>query len=343
MWNKLKRKRENDMRKVGLILILLLAGCQPGSVTPTTPVPPTPQPATVTIAPPTPLPSTPTFIPPSPSPTVVSFVPNFSHIVFIVFENREFGSVVDNPKMPYFNELAKEYTLLTQHYAVIHPSLPNYIALMGGDTFGIKTNAEDQSVDAVSFPDLVEQSGRTWKTYQEDLPEPCFEGSTSTYAKKHNPFIYFAPIRTDTARCNRTIVPLTELYTDLAQNTLPDFVFITPNICNDAHDCSLDIADQWLRKLNVKLLDYLNKSGEPYLMLITFEEGQGNSSCCGLPAKAGGRVPTVLVSPQVKAGFQDDTQYTHYSVLKTISEAWGLPYLGKAAEEQNVLIEKPWK
>jgi phospholipase C len=330
------------MRPASLILILLLAACSTGPVVSTV-VPATPQPVTVTTAPPTLLPSTPTSVAPSPSPIAMPRVPNFSHIVIVVFENREFGSVIDNPEMPYFNELAKKYTLLTQHYAVIHPSLPNYIAMMSGDTFGITTNAEDQSVNAVSLPDLVEQSGRTWKTYQEDLPEPCFEGSTLTYARKHNPFIYFEPIRTDTERCRRTIVPLTDLYTDLAQNKLPDFVFITPNICNDAHDCGLDVADQWLYKLNVKLLNYLNKTGEPYLLLVTFEEGQGDHSCCGLPAQAGGRVPTVLVSPQAQPGFQDDTPYTHYSILKTICEAWGLPYLGKAAEEQNVLIEKPWK
>jgi len=81
----------------------------------------------------------------------------------------------------------------------------------------------------------------------------------------------------------------------------------------------------------------------PYLIILTWDEGQGNHSCCGLPAEAGGRVATVLISPLVKNGFQDDTPYTHYSLLKTIEAAWGLPYLGRAADENNAVITAPWK
>jgi phospholipase C len=274
--------------------------------------------------------------------TPIPKVPDFEHIVIIIFENREFGSVVGNAQMPYFNSLANQYTLLTQHFAIMHPSLPNYIALMGGDTFGFTTNSENQSVNATSLPDLIEQSGRTWRAYEESMPSPCFEGSTLDYAKKHNPFAYFDPIRLDKERCDRTVVPMTELYSDLSAKTLPNFVYITPNMCNSAHDCNLNVADQWLHDLMVKLEDYLNAGDESYLILVTFEEGQGFHSCCGLPAEAGGRVPTILVSPQVKKGFQDDTPYTHYSILKTIAEAWGLTYLGKAADENNALIEKPF-
>jgi phospholipase C len=332
-----------NMRVAFFILILLLVGCStsPAIVTmvPATLKPATKTPATPSIGrtPPTPSP-----IPPTLTATLAPKVPDFVHIVMIIFENKEFGSVVGNSQMPYFNALANQYTLLTQHYAIMHPSLPNYIALMGGDTFGFTTNSENQSVNATSLPDLIEQSGRTWRAYQEDMPKPCFEGSTLSYVKKHNPFVYFDPIRLDEERCNRSVVPLNELYSDLSAGTLPNFVYITPNMCNSTHDCTLDVSDQWLYDLMVKLEDYLKASGEPYLILITFEEGQGYHSCCGLPEEAGGRVPTILVSPQAKKGFQDDTPYTHYSILKTIAEAWGLPFLGKAADENNVLIEKPF-
>jgi len=270
-------------------------------------------------------------------------VPPFEHIVLILFENKEFGTVIGNDDMPTFNRLAQENTLLTQFYAIMHPSLPNYIALIGGDTFGITRDCNDCYVNAPSLPDLIEASGRTWKTYQEDMPRPCYLGGTLSYAQKHNPFIYFDSIRLDQTRCERSIVPLTELSTDIETDALPNYIFITPNICNDAHDCSLKVADRWLENLLAKLVPALDATTQPYLIVLTFDEGQGNHSCCGLPEDAGGRIPVVLISPLVKNGFQDDTPYTHYSLLKTIAESWGLAYLGHAADENNVLITAPWK
>ena len=323
-----------------LLLITLTACMNAPVVTPTT-LPPAP---TVTPFPTsTSLPTqTPTTIP-SLTATPKPLIPNFEHIVIIMFENKEFGSVIGNSLMPNYNKLASEYTLLTQYYAVIHPSLPNYIALMGGDTFGITSNCTDCFIDAPSLPDLIEATGRTWKTYQEDMPKPCFVGSTLSYVQKHNPFIYFDRIRLDTARCERSIVPLTALQTDIEAGSLPNFIFITPNICNDAHDCDLDVSDAWLTNLLGTLVPALDATSQPYLLVMMFEEGQGNHSCCGLPLEAGGRVPVVFYSPLVKNGFEDSTPYTHYSLLKTISAAWGLPYLGHAADINNSLIVLPWK
>jgi len=270
-------------------------------------------------------------------------VPNFDHVVWIVFENKEFGSVIGNSQMPVFNKLAKDYTLLTQFYAVTHPSLPNYLAMIGGDTFGIQSNCNECFIDEPSLPDLIEASRRTWKTYQEDMPEPCFIGDTSDYAQKHNPFVYFDPIRLDTTRCEQNVVPLTALQTDILMGTLPNFMFITPNLCNSAHDCSLDVTDTWLANLLDQLVPALDAQGANYLVVLTWDEGQGNHSCCGLPAEAGGRIAVVLLSPLVKNNFEDATPYTHYSLLKTMSSAWELPYLGHAAEDNNVLITAPWK
>ena len=321
--------------------LTLIAACTSAPTVTQTALPSAP---TVTLIPTlTPLPTqTPTDIP-SPTATPKPLVPNFEHIVIIMFENREFGSVIGNSLMPNYNKLARDYTLLTQYYAVTHPSLPNYIALMGGDTFGITSNCHDCFVNAPSLPDLIEASGRTWKTYQEDMPSPCYLSDTDIYVQKHNPFIYFDPIRLDTARCERSIVPLTALQADLAAGTLPNFIFITPNLCNDAHDCELDVSDVWLTNLLGQLVPALDATSKPYLVVMLFEEGQGNHSCCGLPLEAGGRVPVVLYSPQVKNGFEDSTPYTHYSLLKTILAAWGLSYLGHAAEDNNALIVLPWK
>ena len=254
--------------------------------------------------------------------------------------------MVGNPQMAYFNLLANSYTLLTQHYATTHPSLPNYISLIGGDTFDITDNCadfDDCQINSPSLPDLIEASGRTWKTYQDDMPEPCFEDETLRYLRKHNPFIFFNPIRLNDERCQRSIVPLTQMDVDIAANDLPNFIFITPDICYSSHDCTLDLADGFLKQQMDKLYPALDATGEPYLIILTWDEGQGNHSCCGLPELAGGRVATVLISPQVKENFQDETPYSHYSILKTISEAWSLPYLGHAADEETTLITAPWK
>ena len=321
-----------------IFLLVLLTACIP-SIPPQTPTPVSTVTFTLTSTPPTAtsLPAPTTAATPGP------LVPNFDHIVIIMFENKEFSSVIDNPLMPTYNKLAHEYTLLTDYYAIRHPSLPNYIALMGGDTFGIDSNCSDCFINERSLPDLIEESGRTWKTYQEDMPEPCFLGDKGDYVQKHNPFVYFDPIRLNTERCQRSVVPLTALQTDIETNSLPNFLFIKPNLCNDSHDCSLDVTDAWLTNLLGTLIPALDATGESYFVAMLFEEGQGDHTCCGLPEPGGGRVAVVLYSPLVKNGFEDPTPYTHYSLLKTISEAWGLPYLAHAADATNVLITAPWK
>lgn len=330
------------MTRFGIwILVFVLAGACATSAPPSVASPTPPATSTFTPIPPTLTPS------PTASQTATQtprpLVPNFQYIVIIMFENKEFGSVIGNPQMPSYNRLAQDYTLLTQYYAIRHPSLPNYIALIGGDTFGIDTDCNTCFINASSLPDLIEASGRTWKTYQEDMPEPCFLGSTTVYAQKHNPFVYFDPIRLNPERCVRSVIPLTVLQTDIATNALPNFMFIKPNICNDSHDCSLDVTDAWLTNLLGSLIPALDATGQSYFVAMLFEEGQGAHTCCGLPEPGGGRVPVVLYSPQVKNGFEDPTPYTHYSLLKTISQAWGLPYLGHAAEENHVLMIAPWK
>ena len=301
----------------------------------------------VSPAPDTPLPPptlTPTNVPPTVTSTPVPLVPNFEHIVVVVFENKEFGLIYGNTQMPYFNQLGKSYTLLTQHYAVTHPSLPNYLAMIGGDTFGIDFDCTKCIVDAPSLADQIDASKLTWKTYQEDMPSPCFpDGESGNYAMKHNPFIYFQPIRLDKQRCERSIVPFTQLSADIAAGTLPNFMFVTPNMCNDAHDCPISVSDSWLKGFMGQITPALEADGKPYLIVLTWDEGQGTHSCCGLPPIAGGRIATILVSPQVKNGFQDDTPYSHYSLLKTIETAWNLPLLGHAADAETTLITAPWK
>jgi hypothetical protein len=244
--------------------------------------------------------------------------------------------------MPNFNHWIDQYTLLNQYYAVSHPSLPNYLAIMGGSIFDIHSDCNTCYVNAPSLPDQIEASQRTWKTYQENMPSPCFSGDQGQYAQKHNPFVYFDLIRKDTTRCESHIVPASELDADLKSGKLPNFAFISPNLCNDAHNCDLSITDQWLGTT----IDQIQSSSaydQTTLIAVIFDEGDSNASCCGLGAKAGGHVAALLISKAVKQGFQDTTPYSHYSLLKTIEAAWGLPELGHAADPETKLILAPWK
>ncbi len=325
-----------------LVLFLILSGCmtEKSSIVPT--LLPTRMPAPTASLTPLP-PSGTSAVTELPTGTLTSTplppVPDFRHIIILIFENHEFDFVIGNRAMPNYNAYAEKYALLTQYYAVAHPSLPNYLALIGGDTFGIERNCEDCYINAPSLPDLIEASGRTWKTYQQSMREPCGTSSTLRYAVKHNPFVYFDAIRLNKTRCQNSVVPLEQLEVDLQNNPLPDFVFITPDLCSSGHDCGLDVVDAFAGEWLGKLLAYPGML-EDGLIVLTWDEGQGEHTCCGLET-GGGRVATVLISNRVIPGLQDDTPYTHYSLLKTIASAWSLPELGRAADAP--LIEKPWK
>ena len=220
---------------------------------------------------------------PEPNPDI----PNFDHIVFIIFENREFENVIGNPNAPYMNQLATENTLLAQFYAVAHPSLQNYIALIGGDTYGYTENCKNCPVTATNLADLIELNGQDWKTYQENMPDDCvIYDSGDEYVVRHNPFMYFSSIINDKERCRDHVEEYYELEEDIVNNNLPDFIFITPNLCNAGHDCPLQDADAWLGNTLPPLVDALQKGSDNYLVVVTWDEGETDKSCCSLPAEA---------------------------------------------------------
>jgi phosphatidylinositol-3-phosphatase len=356
-----RKKREKQMKKIFMFTIfcLLLTACAPGAVQskvqlPTigasitnppaaTDMPALPAAATTQA----PQVSTPVMASDTPAATLTSGtgkVPNFDHIILIVLENEDYASVIGSSTMPHLNALATQYVLLTQDYAVRHPSLPNYLALVSGDTQKVTSDCSKCFVNAPNLADLIENSGRTWKAYEEDMPSPCFIGDSGKYAQKHNPFIYFDSIRTDPARCQRSIVPLTQLDADLKANLLPNFAFVMPNLCNSGHDCGLDIADNWVFQMVTKL-QASPALGKNSLIIITFDEGNAKStaSCCGMGTKAGGQVATVLISPLAKPGFSDATPVSHYGLLKTILSAWGLPDLGNTSNPATQPVVQPWQ
>jgi phosphatidylinositol-3-phosphatase len=254
----------------------------------------------------------------------VTPIPDFEHVIVVVFENKEAGSVLRSRNAPTFNLYGRRYARITQSYGVTHPSLPNYLALVSGSTWGIRTDCVGCSVNARSLADTIEASGRSWKTYAEGLPRPGFLGGFSgRYAKKHNPFAYFRPIAAEPERAQR-LVPLRELATDLAANDVPDFALLVPDLCHSMHDCPVRVGDAWLRRTVGPLLELPRTA-----IFITFDEG-------GTRVRGGGHITTLAVGTAVRAGVRFRPVTNHYGVLRTIEQAWGLPKLGRSATARPI-------
>jgi phosphatidylinositol-3-phosphatase len=249
-----------------------------------------------------------------------------THIAIILMENEEYSDVIDSGQTPVINALARHGALATGMYAITHPSLPNYLALTGGSTFGIDSDCTGCSVGATSIVDQLEQARVSWKAYMEDLPHPCFHGSGSgDYAKKHDPFMYYTRVADVPSRCAK-VVPMTQLTRDEHAGTLPTFVWITPNLCHDMHDCDLLTGDQFLARLVPPLLRALGPRG---LLILTWDEGSSDNGCCRLAA--GGHIVTIFAGPLARAGAEMRTPADHYSTLQAIEDLLGLPRLRGAA------------
>jgi hypothetical protein len=256
-----------------------------------------------------------------------SRAPAFTHVVVVVFENQEYQKVIGDPAAPTFNGLARRYALLTNSYAVTHPSLPNYLALVSGSTQGITDSCEACVANASSLVDSLEQARLGWKTYAEGLPSPGFtKYLAGKYAKKHNPFLYFRSVLENPNRLAR-VVPYDQLAVDLGRGELPQFSLVVPDLCNSMHDCSVATGDAWLKGFVGQLLENPQMKGG--VIFITFDEGTSNR-------QGGGHISTIVAGSTVASGVQSAQPVTHYSVLRTIEDAWGLPRLGESANAKPI-------
>lgn len=293
------RHRHATTVLAGLLAIVALAGC--ASARPGRPI---------AVAPPESLPAS-----------------QISHVVVMLLENREYDDVLGPTHATSFlARLAARHALATGAHGVSHPSLPNYLALTGGSTFGITSDCTDCSVSATNLVDQLEGAHVSWKAYMEDLPRPCFAGAASAgYAKKHDPFLYYRDVAGNRARCQR-VVGFSQLAADLRAGSLPGFAWISPNLCDDGHDCPTDQADRFTAGLVPSLLAELGPQG---FLVITWDEGSSDAGCCG--GAHGGRVATILAGPGARAGARSSVPSDHYSILRTVEDAFGLAHLGQAA------------
>ena len=248
------------------------------------------------------------------------------HIAVIVMENEEYGDIVGSRSAPYISSLARRYGLASQMYAITHPSLPNYLALTGGSTFGIASDCTDCIVHELGLADQLSAAHISFKAYMEDLPRPCFTGSgAGLYAKRHDPFVYYRSVTGDPTKCSH-VVPLTELVADERHHELPAFLWITPNVCHDMHDCAVATGDRFLAATVPPLLRALGPRG---LLFLTWDEGSSDAGCCRLAA--GGHIATIVAGGDARPHARLSTPTDHYSVLATIEDLLGLPRLRGAA------------
>jgi phosphatidylinositol-3-phosphatase len=315
-------------------------------------------------------------------------LPLYAHVVVIVAENKGYEEVMNGRLAPNIARLARTYGSASRFYGEMHPSEGNYVALLGGDTFGIYDNdafycrrgVKDRfcpGAAAAGYPDhtvraphlgtRLAQAGLTWKGYYEDLPAPgslavkagaVLAGGRSypaaLYASKHSGFLNFADVQSDPQRAER-LVGFGRLQADLAANRLPNFTLIVPNQCNDMHgqhgpgvpaDCDWSNPEALIQRgdrIMGELVAQLEassawRSAENMAIVTTFDEGEGREGCCGITPNApsnfgGGHIPTLVLTNHGPRGRVDDTPYSHYSLLRTIEDVFGLPgHLGHAAD-----------
>src|SRR5262249_7234643 len=291
-------------------------------------------------------------------------VPRYDHIFVIVEENHGFADVIGNRAAPNLNALAQQFGLATASYGVAHPSEGNYVALLGGNFFGISDD-NPYFMNAVNKASLVTQlddAGISWKAYLQALPHRGFKGICypikcngvpdidPLYVSKHDGIQNFTT-SLNPADWDRQ-VPIEELAGDLSTGNVPAFNYVIPDECHDQHGDPPycldggnpgDPQDQHLGAFGDAYLGHLVSmiTNAPFwaagnnAIVITYDEGDDDVGCCDA-SPGGGQVATIVVTSHGPRGVQDATPYNHYSVLQTIQRSFGLGCLEFTCDSTNV-------
>jgi phosphatidylinositol-3-phosphatase len=270
---------------------------------------------------PPPASGTPSSHPSTKAPTA----PLAKHVVWIWMENHSYSEALSGS---YTHSLATTYGYATNYHALGHPSLPNYI----GATAGYVAVSSDCSPDSCpqSEDNLFRQAdaaGIGWKAYAEGTTTDCDRGSHGEYAARHVPAVYY----TDLSDCDQRAVPMGTtssgaLRSDLDRGSLPGMSFLTPDLCDDTHDCGVSTGDQWLQQWVPVILDSPQYRAGAVDLFITWDENDGSS---------GNQVLTVVVSPKT-SHVASGTAFNHLSLLRTAEELLGLPLLRNAASATSM-------
>ena len=239
----------------------------------------------------------------------------YDHVVWIVMENKAYSQIIGSSSAPYINQLAGQCGSATNFTAETHPSLPNYIAMTSGSTQGIFDDF-GPSFHRLNVASIFSQLGAGgWRSLEESMPSNCSLSDSGQYAVRHNPAAYYTNIRTD---CATYDVPL---------GATPDvsarFTFVTPNLCNDMHDCSVATGDSWLSTFMPRVFSSAEYQAGRTAVFLTWDEDDSSSS---------NHIATLVMAPSVAPGTTSGTAFNHYSMLRTTEELLGLgSFLGNAA------------
>jgi phosphatidylinositol-3-phosphatase len=238
-------------------------------------------------------------------------VPRFDHIVLVMFENKA-TSQITSSSAPYFTSLASQGAKFTQSFAITHPSQPNYLALFSGSTQGITNDDCPKNFSGTNLGAQLIGAGLTFKGYSESMPSAGYTGcSSGTYRRKHNSWVDFSNVP---AASNLTYASFP---TDYA--TLPTVSFVTPNMCNDMHDCSIGTGNTWLSSHLDGYAQWAKTHNS--LLIVNFDEDNSSSL---------NHIYTAFVGAHVIVGSYSE-KITHYNVLRTIEAAYGLSGINGAA------------
>jgi hypothetical protein len=257
---------------------------------------------------------------PAATPVPSSATASIDHVFVIVMENHSSAQVWNTANSPYITSLGNAGARASNYFAITHPSLPNYLDLYGGSNYGITTDCSPSSnchVNARNLADNLEAAGLSWKGYFESMPSTCGTANSGQYAVRHDPFVYFDDIRLNAARCAAHVVQYTRLAGDLASNaTTPNFVWISPNVCNDMHSCSVATGDTWLKNNVPPILSSPACTVDRCLLIVTWDEDNGS---------LGNRVLTLFDGPAARVGVVSTTRHDHFGLLRTVEWIFGLP------------------
>jgi hypothetical protein len=251
--------------------------------------------------------------PPAPaaSTTTPTPTPAPKHVFVIVLENTSYQLAL---RQPYIASLARQYAVATNYRAIALPSLPNYLAMTSGSTWGVRDDAF-HTLPATGLGNQLSGAGISWKAYMEGFTGDCF-GDAYPYALKHNPFAYYG------GECPTNVVPMTNLAADLNGDT-PRLSWITPGLCNDGHDCGVAKADRWL-SLTVPQITSSMAWKQGGVLFITWDESSAPDA----------RVALLVVAPSLRG--QLAMPLNHYSLLATIADQLGVPRLGLAKQATSL-------
>jgi hypothetical protein len=265
-------------------------------------------------------------------------------------ENKGVNDIIGSPNAPFLNGLINTYGYESNYFALTHPSDPNYYPILGGSDFGVNYNCATNCFSAPNLADSIQAAGETWAGYEQGMPAPGSLMTTPDYNPDELPFFAFSDIYNDPARAQTHLFPLTQMATDLQSiATTPNFVWFAANEANNGegpintpsgilkfvlsqltnHQYNVAAADKFLQQTISTIMSSPSWQTQKDAIFITFDEDYNNLSL-GIDNQ-GNNVPMIVIpspnSGMLQGHFVVSDYANHYSLLRTIEDALGLPPL----------------